>query len=67
MHVVVATSKGGTAVDIMGIDISHIVDLGTHVAQSGAIRVAEIAGDDIFEYLIAVAQMVENIAPGFGA
>ncbi len=53
--------------DIMGIDINHIADLGTQVGLSGAIRALEVAGDEIFEYLIAIADVVRQAAPLTGA
>lgn len=49
--------------DIFGIDINHIVDLGTQVATSGAVRAAEVAGDDIFEYIIGVAILIYEQYP----
>ncbi|MDQ2879067.1 MAG: hypothetical protein M3R41_08335 [Pseudomonadota bacterium] len=44
--------------DIFGIDINHIVDLATHVATSGALRVAETAADDTFDSIIGIAQVI---------
>lgn len=49
--------------DVMGLDIGQIVELGTHVAQSGAIRMGEIVGDDVFEYIIGVAIIVYEMDP----
>ena len=49
--------------DIFGIDISQIADLTTHVATSGALRVAELVGDDIFEYIIGIAVLIYEIDP----
>ena len=44
--------------DIFGIDISHIVDLGTQVALAGAFQSVDLTGDDVFEYLIGIAIVV---------
>lgn len=49
--------------DIFGLDITGIVDLGTQVATSGAIRVAEVVGDDIFDYIIGVAILLYELHP----
>jgi hypothetical protein len=45
-------------IDLFGIDINHIVELGTQVATIGAIRAAEVTGDDVFEYIIGVAIVI---------
>lgn len=49
--------------DIFGIDISHIVDLGTQVATTGAIRMVELAADDLFDYTIGVAILIYELDP----
>ena len=49
---------------IFGFDIGEIVDLGTQVATAGAIRAAEIVGDDIFEYVIGIAIIIYELDPG---
>ncbi len=49
--------------DIIGIDIDQIVDLSTQVAISGAIRMGEIVGDDIFEIIVAIAVIVYEMDP----
>lgn len=49
--------------NIIGIDIDQIVDLSTQVAVSGAIRMGEIVGDDIFEYIVAIAVIVYEMDP----
>ena len=49
---------------VFGLDIDQIVDLGTQVAVSGAIRMGEIVGDDIFEYIVAIAAIVYEMEPG---
>lgn len=49
--------------NVMGIDIGHIADLGTQVAQSGAIRAFEIVGDEVFEYLVAMAVLLQDTGP----
>jgi len=43
---------------LLGLDIAQIVDLGTQVAQAGAIRTMELVGDDVFEYAIAIAILI---------
>lgn len=48
-----------------GLDIDQIVELGTQVAISGAIRLGEIVGDDIFEYIVAIAVIVYEMDPRF--
>lgn len=49
---------------IFGMDVGQIVDLTTQVATTGAIRAAELFGDDIFEYIIGVAIVIYEIDPG---
>jgi len=50
--------------NILGLDISQIADLGTMVAQSGAIRAAaEVAGDEVFEYVIGIAVVIYSTNP----
>lgn len=49
---------------VFGLDIMHIVELGTQVATTGAIRASEVIGDDIFEYIIGVAILVYEQDPG---
>jgi len=48
---------------VVGIDVDQIVDLGTQVAIGGAIRMGEIVGDDIFEYIVAIAVIVYEMDP----
>jgi hypothetical protein len=50
--------------NVLGLDIEHIVELGTAVAQSGAIRAAEMVADDVFEYVIGIAMVVYAMDPG---
>ena len=47
----------------LGLDINTVVDLRTPVAQSGAIRSVEIAGDEVFEYVIGVALVIYAMDP----
>lgn len=49
---------------MLGLDISQIVDLGTQVATSGAIRALESTADEIFEYIIGMSIVVYEIDPG---
>lgn len=44
--------------------ITEIASLATEVATHGAIRAAEVAGDQIFEMLIAIAILVYETYPG---
>ena len=48
---------------VIGVDIDQIVDLSTQVAVSGAIRMGEIVGDDIFEIIVAIAVIVYEMDP----
>lgn len=45
-------------IDLIGIDISHIVELGTRIANAGAIRAGEVVGDGVFEYIVGVAVVI---------
>ncbi|MBP2274976.1 MULTISPECIES: hypothetical protein [Sphingomonas] len=49
--------------DIFNIDINQIVDLGTQIGTSGAIRSLELVGDDVFDYIIGVAILIYEIYP----
>lgn len=49
---------------IFGLDIAGIVELGTHVAQSGAMRVVETAPDDVFDYIVGMVVLVYEMDPG---
>lgn len=44
--------------------VAEIATLGTQIATHGAIRVTEVAGDDIFEMLIGIAVLVYETYPG---
>ncbi len=48
--------------DVLGIDIGQIVQLGTQVATVGAGAFAA-AGDDLFEFIIGVAILIYEIDP----
>ena len=48
---------------VFGLDIAGIVELGTHVAQAGAIRAAEYMPDDVFDYVIGVVILVNEMDP----
>lgn len=48
---------------IVTIPLAEIVELGTQVATTGAIRAAEASGDQVFEYIIAVAMLVYEMYP----
>ncbi len=45
------------------LDLSQIVELPTQIATSGALRVLEVASDDIFEYVIAIATIIYEMQP----
>lgn len=44
------------------LDLSAIADLPAEIATAGALRVAEHVNDDIFEYVIAVATLIYELA-----
>lgn len=43
---------------VLGIDITQIAELGTQIANAGAIRTLEHVGDEMFEYLVGVAVLI---------
>lgn len=47
-----------------GIDIGQIIELGTQVATTGAMRIAEVVGDDTFEYIVSIAIITYEMDPG---
>lgn len=49
--------------NIPGIDIDDIVQLGTQVATTGAIRAVEMGADDLFELVIGVAVLIYELNP----
>lgn len=49
--------------EVFSIDIHHIADLATQVGIGGAIRALEQAGDDVFDYIIAVAILIYEVNP----
>ncbi len=49
--------------EIMGLDINTIVDLGTQVASSGTLRVTDFFADELFEYTVGVAVMIYEMYP----
>lgn len=51
---------------VFGLDIGHIVELGTQLAQAGAIRAAEVAGDEVFEYTVGIAILIYEEVPTQG-
>lgn len=59
-----ATMMMEGVLQIFGIDINQVVELGTQVATSGSIRAGEIVGDDIFEYLVGIAVVIYEMNPG---
>lgn len=49
--------------DVMGIDIAQVAELTTSVATVGAIRAAEVVGDELFEYTVAIIELVYELLP----
>lgn len=49
--------------NIFGLDIGHIVELGTQVATTSAIRATEMVADDVFDYLVGVAILIHEMNP----
>lgn len=49
---------------LLGLDIAHIAELGTQLAQSGAIRAGEVISDELFEYAIGIAILIYEEMPG---
>ena len=49
--------------DLFSIDIAQIVDLGTQVAQHGAIRATDFFADDMFEYIVGIAILIHELDP----
>jgi hypothetical protein len=49
--------------NVFGIDIAHIVELGTQVATTSAIRATEMVADDVFDYLVGVAILIYEMDP----
>lgn len=45
------------------LDAGEIIDLGTQIASSGAIRPLEVDTDQLFEYVIAVAILIYDMYP----
>lgn len=45
------------------LDLSQIAELPTQIATSGALRVIEVASDDIFKYVIAIATIIYELQP----
>lgn len=48
---------------MIALPLTEIATLGTQIATHGAIRAIEIAGDDIFEMMIAIAILVYETYP----
>ena len=49
--------------EIFSIDIRQIVELGTQVANSGAIRAVEHVADEMFEYIVGITRVVYEQNP----
>ncbi len=43
---------------MLTLSLQDIAALGTQVATHGSLRVAEVAGDDVFEMMIAIVVIV---------
>lgn len=48
---------------MISLPLTEIAALGTQIATHGAIRAAEVAGDEIFEMLISIAVLVYETYP----
>lgn len=46
------------------LDLADIAELPTQIATTGAIRAAEVASDELFEYVIAVATLIHEMTQG---
>ncbi|MBX9813898.1 MAG: hypothetical protein K2X76_04280 [Sphingomonas sp.] len=49
--------------DLISIDLDKIVELGTQVATTGALRVGEVIADDIFEMIIGIGMLIYELDP----
>jgi hypothetical protein len=49
---------------LLGLDIHHIVELGTQIATAGAFRLLDGGDDEIFEYVVGIAVLVYEMDPG---
>lgn len=45
---------------MIALPLAEIAALGTQVASHGALRVAEMAGDDVFEMMIALVILINS-------
>ena len=52
--------------DVFGIDIASIVDLGTRVAHGAAMRVAETSPDAVFDYIVGIVVLTSDGGEGDG-
>ncbi|MEP9358628.1 hypothetical protein [Sphingomonas sp. KR3-1] len=51
--------------ELIGIDLGGIVELGTRVALHGTLSIAGTVGDDdLFELVVGIAILIYEIAPG---
>ena len=50
--------------NLYGIEISHIVELGTNFATTGAIKAVEVVADEVFDYVVAVAILIQETSGG---
>ena len=48
---------------MLKIEIGEIADLATQVAVNGAIRFADLYGDEMFEYIVGIAVLIYEIYP----
>jgi hypothetical protein len=51
---------------MIGLDIGQIADLTTQVATAGAVRIADMVDDGLFDLIIAIALLIYEIDPGPG-
>ncbi len=48
---------------MIALPLAEIATLGTQVATHGALRAAEIAGDEVFEMMISIAILIYETYP----
>lgn len=60
---VLPESLRGSAMDLIGIDLAKIVELGTQIAGTGALRAGEMIADDVFEMVVGIAMLVYELDP----
>lgn len=49
--------------DLVSIDLGKIVELGTQVATTGALRMADLMPDDVFEMIVGIGMLIYELDP----